>query len=321
MTSPATRPPRNGLARASPLAKHAFASSWQSWRMHDTSYASPTSAAVERAAEAALEAAGRRSSPSTWTLVEHGSANVVILTEDAAVRVARSDPAAIEVRRAQRLVDALPALPFAVPRSLGPAVEVNGVTAIAQVRIAGSPHEPGSGDPSALAGLLDAVRSVPILSLSPHLSVPRAFMGGSTWHQRMRRDVIPLLDRHVQEEASRRVDSLADLPPAARTLTHGDLAGTNVLWQDGKVTGVLDWDLASADDAAEDIASLASWHGWAGVTAFASPDELHRARVFAATHVLQPIAFSLIQGRPAAEVERAVERANKRLAASPAVTA
>lgn len=281
--------------------------------MYDTSYASPTSAAVQGAAGAALEAAGRTANRSTWTLVEHGSANVVILTEDAAVRVARSSLAAAESRRAQQLVDALPELPFSVPRSLGPAVEVDGVTAIVQARVDGSPHEPGSGDPSALADLLNALKSVSVDPLSSALSVPRAFMGGSTWHERMHSDVIPLLTPGVQNEAKRRVDALAELPPGERTLTHGDLAGTNVLWRKGKVAGVLDWDLASADDAAEDIASLASWHGWASIASVTSTDERRRARVFAATHVLQPIAFAIIQGRPSTEIQRAVERANERL--------
>ncbi|PPG30589.1 phosphotransferase family protein [Pseudoclavibacter sp. RFBB5] len=281
--------------------------------MFDTAYSAQTPDAIRAAARAALDAAGRGSDPSSWTLVEHGSSNVVVLTGDSAVRVARSSRAATESRRAQRLIDALPDLPFAVPRSLSPAVEVNGVTAIVQARIHGSPHEPGSGDPAAVAGLLEAIRTVPIAGIAPYLAAPRAFMGGESWHERMHRDVIPLLLRSVRDEARRRVDALAQLEVVPPALTHGDLAGANVLWHDGRVAGVLDWDLATAHDTADDIASLASWHGWESVAASANADDLRRARVIAVTHILQPIAFSLIEGRPAEEVSRGVQRANARL--------
>ncbi|PPF44106.1 aminoglycoside phosphotransferase family protein [Pseudoclavibacter sp. AY1F1] len=281
--------------------------------MFDTAYAAQAAAAICAAASAALEAAGRESDPTSWTMVEHGSSNVVLLTSDSAVRVARSSRAAAESRRAQRLIDALPQLPFAVPRSLGPAVEVNGVTAIVQARIHGSPHDPGSGNPSAMAGLLEAIKTVPIAGIAPNLAAPRAFMGGDSWHERMHRDVIPLLLTSVRDEARRRVDALAQLDVVVPALTHGDLAGANVLWHDGRVSGVLDWDLATAHDTADDIASLASWHGWESVTAFASADELRRARIIAATHILQPLAFSLVEGRSAEEIRRGVQRANARL--------
>lgn len=174
-------------------------------------------------------------------------------------------------------------------------------------------HEPGSGDPAAVAGLLKAIETVQLADIAPHLAAPRAFMGGESWHERMHREVMPLLLPDVRDEARRRVDALAQLEVVPPALTHGDLAGGNVLWRDGRVSGVLDWDLAAAHDRADDIASLATWHGWASVTAFASADELCRARIIAATHVLQPIVFSLIEGRPAEEVSRAVQRANARL--------
>lgn len=61
-------------------------------------------------------------------------------------------------------------------------------------------------------------------------------------------------------------------PPGARwrfegrqepgaTIVHGDWAPYNVVWREGRVVGVFDWDLARPGDALDDLA-FAAWH-WA----------------------------------------------------------
>jgi hypothetical protein len=61
-------------------------------------------------------------------------------------------------------------------------------------------------------------------------------------------------------------------PPGARwrlegrigsgaTIVHGDWAPYNVVWREGRVVGVIDWDLARPGDALDDLA-FAAWH-WA----------------------------------------------------------
>lgn len=83
------------------------------------------------------------------------------------------------------------------------------------------------------------------------------------------------------------------------------------------MTGVLDWDLAAEEDPAEDLASLASWHGWQLAPQLADPCTLARAEVFRRFFPLQLIAFHLSSARPVAEVERLVQRVVRTLRDTP----
>ena len=67
-----------------------------------------------------------------WEWAESGSASIVVLAEDVAVRVSRDAQSASTLMRSQSLVDALPELPFQVPRSMGPPVTGRG-TAVRRV--------------------------------------------------------------------------------------------------------------------------------------------------------------------------------------------
>lgn len=131
-------------------------------------------------------------------------------------------------------------------------------------------------------------------------------------------EVLPRLPDDVRDEAAKRVAALADLDSPVVALNHGDLAGSNVLWRDGRVVGVLDWDLAAEDDPAEDVASLAGWHGWGLVGQLADPETVARAEVFRRSFPLQIIAFQIVHDRPADELERAIQRALPALRATSA---
>lgn len=50
-------------------------------------------------------------------------------------------------------------------------------------------------------------------------------------------------------------------PEPGATIVHGDWAPYNVVWREGRVVGVIDWDLARPGDALDDLA-FAAWH-WA----------------------------------------------------------
>lgn len=261
----------------------------------------------------ALNAAGGSLDPTRWTWIDHGSANLVVLVDDVAVRVNRSQHSALELLRTQRLVDHLPELPFALPRSLTAPVQVGDLVAIGQQRLRGAPHPGGHGDPDQLRLLLDALHSVHLESVREDLAPARSFMGGSRWREVMTNDAIPMLTPKARDAAHAAVDRLTALPPVADALVHGDLAGANVLWRDGHVCAVLDWDLASADDPAEDVAALGIWHGWESVTRATSADIVERAKAFAATYPIQLICFAIINGRPADELDRAIQRASAKL--------
>ena len=53
----------------------------------------------------------------------------------------------------------------------------------------------------------------------------------------------------------------AGRPGPNATILHGDWAPYNVVWHDGRVAGVIDWDLARPGDPLDDLA-FAAWH-WA----------------------------------------------------------
>lgn len=280
----------------------------------ETGFVRPDRALFEELVISSLRAAGERTEPARCEIVEHGSANLVVLAGTTAVRVSRTERAAVELERAQRLIDRLPPLPFAVPQSVADPVRAGGLVAVAQRRLRGEPHPSGSGDPHELQAVLAALRSVSLEGMRSEVAPPRAFMGGDAWRELMRERAIPLLPARVRSRAERMVDAMAELnAPGPPSLTHGDLAGANMLWSDGHVVGVLDWDLASAGDPADDVAALGTWHGWDAVVGFVAPGVEHRARTIAATYPLQLVCFAIVQGRPEPEIQRAVERAGRLL--------
>ncbi|KZE91973.1 phosphotransferase [Microbacterium sp. TNHR37B] len=183
--------------------------------------------------------------------------------------------------------------------------------AVAQRRLDGDPHPSGRGDGSALRALLDALRGVDLDPLRDSLAHPHAFFGGHEGLRVLVEDALPLLGPKARDGALRAVEELGALEPGIEVLTHGDLAGSNVLWTAGSVSGVIDWDLAAAADEAKDVAALATWHGWEALSPVVPAAVLRRARTIAATYPLQLVAFTLHRGRTGVELERAVARATQ----------
>lgn len=265
-----------------------------------------------RLATAALGAAGLPAEPDRWEIVDRGTSHVVVLDGDrAAVRVARDPRAAQMLEPRQRLVDALPALPFTVPRSLGPVTRVGDSAAVAVERVPGDALPVGTGEPDALRTLLEALWEVDPEPLREMLAEPLSFCGGDAWHRVQVDRVIPLLPPQLQEAAVRAVDALASLEPEEPVLSHGDLGGHNVHWSDGRVVGVLDWDLAAASDRSTDLATLGVWHGWHLLADVAEPAQVRRALIRRNTFALQQVAFYVVNDRPHHEVESAVARASE----------
>ncbi|MEL4356486.1 MULTISPECIES: phosphotransferase family protein [unclassified Luteococcus] len=246
-------------------------------------------------------------------VIETGSSSVVALTEHAAVRIARDPKVAQALLRTQRLVDHLPPLPFDVPTSLAPPVRQGDIVAIATRRLHGEPHPAGSGEPAALRPVLDAIHEIDVGPVREWLAEPHAFSGGTQWLSVLREQVVPLLHTSKRSTALRIIEQAEDLDSAPKALNHGDLAGSNMLWQDGRVSAVLDWDLAAWCDPADDVASIALWHGWDLLPCLADAETVQRAEVIRQTYPMQIVAFSLLHERPADEVNRAVRQAVDRL--------
>lgn len=274
----------------------------------ETRYPQPDADTID-----ALVAACVGSTTGDVEVVGTGSSALVILTAEAAIRVARDEAAAEEMLRSQQLVEHLPDLPFDVPRSLGAPVSLSGFVAVPTTRLRGEPHPAGSGDPAVLRELLEAIHSIDTAALAPWLAKPHAFSGGPEWLEVLSGQVVPLLPKDQQDLARRVIDDVSELDGYEPTLNHGDLAGANVLWDHERVVGVLDWDLAARCDPADDVASLASWHGWDLVDDLADAATVRRAEMIRRTFGMQVVAFTLLHGRDESALSRAIQRASARL--------
>lgn len=224
---------------------------------------------------------------------------------------APEDSPAAHLPRRMALLEALAdaGLPFAVPRPLSAAVRRDDdagrplAAAVLQAFVPGQPHPPHEGDPTVLRGIVDALDTVDVTApgVAEHLGPPFAFRGPWTPARvaRVGRLGASLPAEHagalpadwagVVERIAGAVTAWAAAPPDGPALVHGDMAGHNMHWvpaPDGdgvrwELSGILDWDLAHAGDAARNVAYLGIWHGEGRIEAIArTPAEARRARVW-----------------------------------------
>lgn len=239
------------------------------------------------------------------------SHQVLMLPGVAVLRVARAAEAQQLMSRRLALLRRLKelTLPFLVPVPLSDAVQVHGLTACALTWVPGAMQEPGSGNPRQLRRLLDTLAEIDPVPLGAVLDQPHAYAGRERWVRLLTSEVIPRVPADARVEAVRRVEAACALPPVTPNLVHGDLAGANLLWDaDGALSGVLDWDLASASDPAIDAACLA-WFGWPTVRVVTSPSTYRRARTWFAVFGLEQVSAAVLDGRPEPAVDAAVARA------------
>ena len=247
-----------------------------------------------------------------------GTSSVVALTEHVAIRIARDSNTASTLIKKQQLVDALPEFSFDLPRSVGPAIEQDGIVAVPTARLRGKPHPAGSGNPTVLANLIDEIQATPVEPFSHLLAERHAFCGGPEWLDIMADQVLPRLSPEAQKIARKilhRLDTYEnEISSIDFVLSHGDLAGNNMLFEGSKVVGVLDWDLAALDDPAVDVACLAAWHGSQIIQQIAGDSPLTaRAHLLRASDPLQIVAFDLLHGRPPTSLAQTVAKAEQGL--------
>ncbi|GHD07827.1 phosphotransferase family protein [Zhihengliuella salsuginis] len=243
-------------------------------------------------------------------VAEGGQFHLVLVAEGRAVlRMARDAAQAADLVRRTALVDALAAqLPFPVPRSLTGVWSATGPdddgarraqpddggpgrvvpAAVVQEFIDGAAHEPHTGDAATLRELLEALAAVDIVPLRHLLAPPFAY--GGPWTESKVAATLDALGGHAPDaatgaaavvDAARVLAALREFDDVPASLVHGDLAGHNVHWVGGRISGILDWDLAAAWDPALNVAYLAAWHGRDLVGALArDADEARRARVW-----------------------------------------
>ncbi|MEY9932083.1 hypothetical protein ABH926_006732 [Catenulispora sp. GP43] len=84
-----------------------------------------------------------------------------------------------------------------------------------------------------------------------------------SWADILGDEVIPRLPPKWRDGVRRRLDALLALDDVPAGLVHGDLGGGDIHFgRDGKLVGVLDWDVAILSDPAIDAALAATWQGW-----------------------------------------------------------
>lgn len=221
-------------------------------------------------------------------------------------------PAAHLTRR-MGLVTALAdaGLPFAVPRPLSAVLRRDDdagrplAAAVLQAFVPGQPHPPHEGDPAVLRGIVDALDAVDVRAPDVAAGLGPAFAFRGPWTpERVDRvgrlgaslpaehaGALPADWADVVGRIAAAVRDWAAAPPDGASLVHGDLAGHNMLWTPQpapggagvrwELSGVLDWDLAHAGDAARNVAYLGIWHGEERIEAIArTPEEARRARVW-----------------------------------------
>jgi aminoglycoside phosphotransferase (APT) family kinase protein len=223
--------------------------------------------------------------------------DVLLVPGAAAVRVSKRPLAAAAMPRSVEVLRQLASagLPFRVPEPLTPVTEFDGRAAVAVSWIDGVALPEGVGDPARIAEVLEAVSSVPLSE--PLMATLDGRAQGPSWSTVIEDEILPRLPGRWRSEGRRRLDAALALEPVPDALVHGDLGGSNVHWTaDGKLLGILDWDLAMPGDPAVD-AALMAWHGWDNVRRAVPTATYHRARTWDALFGVGHLVATM-NGRP-----------------------
>ncbi|WP_270238706.1 phosphotransferase family protein [Kocuria marina] len=261
--------------------------------------------------EAVLAEARVRVDRSEWELHAGGSAHIVVNAGHVmSVRIAKNPTSGENVRRRTRALSRLPEFDFAVPRPLTPVLQDGRYTAVGMTWIPGSPRPPGHADPRELRRVLEQVHNADARAAEPWLDRPGQHWGGHRRRHVLLDQVLPLLLPRNRNRAMNAIEDLVALDNVPPRLVHGDLMGSNMLWQDDHLVGVIDWDHASMSDPAYDVASLGLWFGWSSVRQATDEENYLRARLHSRIFPLQAVAYALHHELDTAQIRQAVEKAD-----------
>ena len=223
--------------------------------------------------------------------------HVLLIPGVAAVRVSKRPLGAASMPRRVEVLRQLASagLPFQVPEPLTPVTAFGDRAAVAVSWVDGAGLPEGTGDPAQVAEVLEAVRSVSLDDALLAVLDDRA--QGPAWSTVVAEEIIPRLPARWQSEGQRRLDAVLALEPVPDALVHADLSGANVHWSaDGKLLGILDWDMAMPGDPAIDAAQMA-WHGWDNVRRAVPAATYRRARTWDALFGIGHLVATM-NGRP-----------------------
>ncbi|MCY3780651.1 MAG: phosphotransferase [Chloroflexi bacterium] len=158
-----------------------------------------------------------------------------------------------------------------------------------------------------LTDFLLALHAIPVAEVG---LVDAAEDGRAVWtryYHDFRQDLFPHMRPDAQREVSRDFEAaLADarLWQYDNCLIHGDLGAGNILFQDGRVSGVIDFSFCNIGDPAQDLGALLASYGEGFVERVmalypALRDCLPRARFYCRQYALEQALFALRDNDPA----------------------
>ena len=155
-----------------------------------------------------------------------------------------------------------------------------------------------------LAGFLRALHAIPPgeLALEPGVESPRE--SWARYYAAIREQLYPFMRRDAQAATSREFnEALADagLWRDDSCLVHGDIGAGNILFHDGRVSGIIDWGFCGLGDPAQDLGALLASYGEAFAARLcrhypALGRGLARARFYRRQYALLQALFALRDG-------------------------
>jgi aminoglycoside phosphotransferase (APT) family kinase protein len=217
---------------------------------------------------------GHRGGPAQ---LRSGQFHDVVLVGDVAYRFPRDDQSrrALAPRVAVLRVINDSGFPVAVPVPLATAHAGDqelGRCYVALSRLRGQPLPTpldSRAEPGVLGDLSRVLDALGALGADPAVATVVPGADPDQWKRfgrYVRRVLFGLMSGAGRLRAEAELARVEAVNPAGTALVHGDLGGTNLLWDAAaprpRLTGILDWDEAHLGSPAEDVASLAATFGW-----------------------------------------------------------
>ncbi len=233
--------------------------------------------------------------------VVHGAFHEVVVARQAVARVAQGAGHQESVDREARVLGTFAQirLAFAVPSPMSGPVTRAGRSGLLTTLIPGQQlsSAPWSEVRQGFSGILAALRRAPAEPAAAGLPPPRSWCGGTSWPDIVERRLRPHLPAVAASRATAVVQDVIDAERAAVPgLVHGDLGLHNVMWDAGRLTGVIDLDNACWGDPAMDVAPLVGTFTAKCVAEIADAAQLARAMVHRASLSLQVAAAAELTG-------------------------
>ncbi len=202
-------------------------------------------------------------------VIDTGQNSLVLDTGDLIIRLPRHDQAGLDIEREARVLAALAGrLPLAIP-SVDVITLASGIIA-AHAKLPGAPLLGLDGLSVAerqrladtLAGFLNMLHALPLDTVGVPDEADDPLAEWRELFTDVDARVLPLLPAKIATAVRHRFERfLVSGKPLPRTVIHGDFGTGNILVDDGRISGVIDFAGCAIGDPAYDLASLSAGLG------------------------------------------------------------